>query len=95
MTDTHVQNIGVMDRCARTFLGAICLAVYFITPGLSYILALVGILLIITVILGTCPAYVLLGFNTTGSKTAGVQRVAAKAAKASKKRARKRRAKKR
>lgn len=97
MADCYVHNVGMADKCARTFLGAICLAVFFLTPLQSYLIAMVGIILIATAVLGTCPAYTVLGFNTAGvEKEAAVAKTAAKSpgAKRAKKRAKKRARKK-
>ena len=68
MSNSYVHNVGMADKCIRTFLGAICLAVFFLKPSMSYVIALVGVLLLATAILGTCPAYAILGFSTAGVK---------------------------
>ena len=77
--------MGMADKCARTFLGAICIAVYFLRPATSYILALVGVLLILSVIISICPAYILLGLSTAEQKKAARKPAKRKAKKRSRK----------
>ncbi|HSQ43968.1 MAG TPA: DUF2892 domain-containing protein [Ginsengibacter sp.] len=65
------KNIGNADRIIRLLLAALVGFLYFTnvisgTPGI--ILLIVGIVLLLTSVVGTCPLYSLFGFNTSAAK---------------------------
>lgn len=62
-------NVGGADRIVRIIVGLALLAGYFYMPGASYRwLFLIGIIPLVTGILGTCPLYSILGFSTCPMK---------------------------
>ena len=69
-------NVGTADRIFRFLLGAILIALPFAMPHLQvwanpafyYGAIAVGAVLILTGLVRFCPAYVLVGANTCGSK---------------------------
>ena len=63
-------NEGTIDRVLRVIVGLALLAAYFLTAGGSYHwLYLLGIVPLVTGLVGTCPVYSLLGFSTCPTKT--------------------------
>ncbi|NIY72707.1 DUF2892 domain-containing protein [Marivivens donghaensis] len=60
------QNEGKTDRMIRVVVGLILIGLFFAgTVGaFGWVLLIVGIVLLVTGALGTCPAYSLLGINT-------------------------------
>ncbi|TAN14764.1 MAG: DUF2892 domain-containing protein [Rhizobiaceae bacterium] len=63
------QNIGLSDRAIRTLSGLFLLAMIFLAPDAPLRwFGLIGILPLITGIVGTCPFYKLLGKSTCPSK---------------------------
>jgi hypothetical protein len=64
------KNIGMIDRLFRAVFGIGFLAaglMYF--PGLlGYLFLLLAAILVLTALLGFCPAYGLLGVTTVGNK---------------------------
>lgn len=61
------KNEGPTDRAIRAILGIAALAGFFtgiLSPPLSYLLALAGVLLLFTAIIGSCTLYTLLGIKT-------------------------------
>jgi len=66
------ENMGNRDRFLRFFLVAIAyilVNVGVITGTLKIAVGLIGIVLILTVLIGICPLYSLFGINTrSGSK---------------------------
>jgi hypothetical protein len=58
-------NVGTIDRILRVIAGLalIALALGYI-PGYQSVWGWVGIVPLLTGLLGTCPAYALFGFNT-------------------------------
>jgi hypothetical protein len=62
-----MKNVGTIDRVARVVFGALLLAfaLGYIAPGTGYNwLGWIGIVPILTAIVGFCPAYTLLGMST-------------------------------
>ncbi|MBV1707149.1 MAG: DUF2892 domain-containing protein [Hyphomicrobiales bacterium] len=59
-------NVGSVDRMARIIIGLVLLAVaYFYQTGVGmWIVGIVGVVLIGTALMRTCPAYSLLGMST-------------------------------
>lgn len=61
------RNVGGIDRILRIVIGLALIAGFFMNPdaGLRW-LYLIGILPLLTGLLGTCGLYSLLGINTCG-----------------------------
>ena len=65
------KNVGMIDRVIRIILGIILLylfAVKMVAAPWSYLVVLIGLILLITGIIGTCALYSLIGMNTLGKK---------------------------
>ena len=64
-------NEGTMDRAARIIIGAVLLAMFFLYPDASLrYWTLLGIVPLITGLVGSCPVYTLLGMSTCPVKKA-------------------------
>lgn len=60
-----VENVGKTDKIIRTIIGIIGLfGSLFLSAPWSYASAIIGAILILTAIFGTCGLYSLLGINT-------------------------------
>lgn len=60
-------NVGFLDRLARVLVGAllIAFALGWVWPGTGWnAIGWIGVLPLVTGLLGTCPAYSLLGLST-------------------------------
>ncbi|WP_146345952.1 YgaP family membrane protein [Phaeobacter marinintestinus] len=57
-----LRNEGTLDRALRIIAGLILLALVFIGPKTLW--GLVGLVPLITGLLGNCPVYQIFGFNT-------------------------------
>lgn len=63
------RNEGTLDRAIRVIVGLALLAGFFLMPEAGYRWALlIGIVPLVTGLMGSCPAYSLLGINTCGLK---------------------------
>jgi hypothetical protein len=65
------KNVGTIDRVARIIIGIALLAGFalnMVAAPLSYLVALIGIIALVTGAIGTCPAYSIIGITTTGKK---------------------------
>ena len=63
-------NEGTTDRILRILVGLALLSAYFFTSGGSYHwLYLIGIVPLVTGLIGTCPIYRLFGISTCPVKT--------------------------
>ncbi|MHA7851674.1 MULTISPECIES: YgaP family membrane protein [Roseovarius] len=59
------KNVGGIDRALRILVGAALIAGFALNQEGAYSwLYLIGIIPLVTGILGTCPAYSIFGFNT-------------------------------
>lgn len=61
------KNVGTIDRIVRIIVGIAFLAGFFlnmVASPLSYLVALVGIIALVTGAIGSCPAYSLMGIST-------------------------------
>ena len=58
------KNEGSVDRGIRAILGVVILALWFVLPGSSRYFALIGLIPLITALIGWCPLYVLFKLNT-------------------------------
>ena len=62
------QNVGSKDKMIRIIAGVILLLVlFFVQSGIRWI-GLLGIVLLVTAFLGSCPIYSVLGMNTKETK---------------------------
>jgi hypothetical protein len=64
-------NEGAADRVLRVVAGLIVLSLYFVLDGNSRYWAFVGFVPLMTGLVGYCPLYSLLGFNTCPASPAG------------------------
>ena len=60
------RNEGTVDRVVRVVVGLGILSLAFIGPKSAW--AYIGIVPVLTGLIGYCPAYSLLGMNTCGIK---------------------------
>ena len=61
-------NEGNLDRIIRVILGLIILALWFVLQGNAQYLALIGLIPLITGIIGWCPLYTIFGIDTNKRK---------------------------
>ena len=59
------KNIGNVERIVRVVLGIVVVSLAFVGPRSSW--AFLGIIPIVTGLIGYCPPYALLGIDTTSS----------------------------
>ncbi|MCB1513089.1 MAG: DUF2892 domain-containing protein [Hyphomicrobiaceae bacterium] len=63
------KNVGGIDRILRIVIGAALILGYFLNGDGAYSwLYLLGIIPLATGIIGWCPPYAMLGFNTCSMK---------------------------
>lgn len=63
------NNVGGIDKIARIVVGLALIAGFFLNADGAYRwLYLIGIVPLVTGLLGTCPLYSILGFNTCPMK---------------------------
>lgn len=63
------NNVGGIDRIARIVVGVVLIACWFLFPDLGWRwIFWVGVVPLLTGLLGTCPAYSLFGLNTCPMK---------------------------
>lgn len=55
-------NMGVTDRALRAVIGLILIALVYVGPQSPF--GWIGVVPLVTAILGWCPAYTLLGIRT-------------------------------
>jgi len=55
-------NVGTVDRVIRGLVGLFLIAMVFVGPQTPW--GWIGVIPLVTAILGFCPAYKLLGFST-------------------------------
>jgi len=63
------KNVGMIDRVIRIILGITLLYLFvvnMVAAPWSYLVALIGLILLVTGVIGTCPLYSILGMNTLG-----------------------------
>ncbi len=60
------MNVGTIDRAIRVVVGLALLALFFVYPGAwwLWITSIVGVILVATGAVGTCPIYMALGMST-------------------------------
>jgi len=59
-------NMGTIDRAARIVVGLVLLALIFVGPQTWW--GLIGFIPLVTGLVGSCPAYSLLGMSTCPAK---------------------------
>jgi len=62
------MNIGKTDRIIRIVVGIILIALVFLLKGNIRWIGLIGIVPLVTAIVGSCPLYKILGINTMKKK---------------------------
>lgn len=68
------QNVGGIDRILRAGAGSAMLYVGFVDKVIitdqfsAYLLGLFGLIIFLSGVLGSCPMYNLVGFNSCGEK---------------------------
>lgn len=60
------RNIGSLDRIARIIVGVVLLALVFVGPKTMW--GLIGIVPLVTALMGNCPLYSIFGMNTCSRK---------------------------
>jgi hypothetical protein len=73
--ETEVQmfktNVGSVDRAIRFIVGLALLAAFFLYPDASWrYWTLIGIVPLVTALMGSCPLYSMLGMSTCPVKRA-------------------------
>jgi Protein of unknown function (DUF2892) len=73
--ETEVQmfktNVGSVDRAIRFIVGLALLAAFFLYPDASWrYWTLIGIVPLVTALMGSCPLYSMLGMSTCPAKRA-------------------------
>ena len=62
----NLKNEGTIDRVLRVIFGAAVLSLVFVGPQTAW--GWIGLIPLITGLVGTCPLYSVLGINTCGLK---------------------------
>lgn len=62
------NNVGSVDKIIRVVVGLALLSLLFILEGNARWWGLIGIGPILTVVIGWCPAYTLIGVSTCKTK---------------------------
>lgn len=62
------KNVGGIDKIIRVVIGLALLSLLFILEGNIRWLGLIGIVPLLTVVIGWCPVYSLVGVNTRKTK---------------------------
>ncbi len=66
MTKLLPRNEGTVDRVLRVIFGAVLISLVFVGPQTPW--GWIGLLPLITGLIGSCPAYTLLGLRTCPMK---------------------------
>lgn len=56
------QNLGPVDRALRAIVGLVLISLIFVGPHTLW--GLIGLVPLLTAMVGSCPAYTLLGIKT-------------------------------
>ena len=56
------KNVGAVDRTLRIIVGLVLIALVFVGPQTPW--GWVGLIPLVTALIGWCPAYRLIGMNT-------------------------------
>jgi hypothetical protein len=65
------KNVGMIDRVVRIIIGIVLIAAFalsWVAAPWSYLVVLIGIIVLATGVFGTCALYSLLGMNTLGKQ---------------------------
>ncbi|HEX7951582.1 MAG TPA: DUF2892 domain-containing protein [Burkholderiales bacterium] len=62
-------NVGTLDKVVRVILGIGLLSLIFLLEGNAKWWGLVGLIPLITGLVGTCPLYMILGLSTCSAET--------------------------
>ncbi|MBU2962249.1 DUF2892 domain-containing protein [Citreicella sp. C3M06] len=62
------KNVGGIDKILRIAVGALMIAAFFLTDGPYHWLYLLGIIPLVTGLMGRCPLYALIGVNSCPMK---------------------------
>ena len=57
-------NVGGIDKAVRIIIGIVLLALFFVLEGSARWLGLIGIVPLVTALVGWCPAYAVIGVKT-------------------------------
>ena len=60
------KNEGTLDRALQVILGGVLISLVFVGPQSAW--GWVGLVPLVTGIVGSCPLYAILGINTCGIK---------------------------
>lgn len=66
------KNVGTIDRVIRIIIGIALIAVFalnMVAAPWSYLVALIGLIALVTGAIGTCALYSVLGLNTAGKSS--------------------------
>jgi hypothetical protein len=63
------RNIGTIDRIIRVVVGLVALSLIFVGPKSLW--GLLGLIPLVTALVGWCPPYAMLGIKTCRSSTTG------------------------
>ncbi len=61
------RNVGTLDRILRVIVGVILIALVFVGPKTAW--GWIGVIPLVTALIGFCPAYRLLGICTSANKS--------------------------
>jgi len=61
-------NVGTTDRIVRIVIGAALLSIFFLLEGGLRLFGLIGLIPLITGLLGSCPLYCAVGISTRSAK---------------------------
>ncbi len=59
-----IKNMGTVDRVLRILLGVVLIALVFVGPETPW--GWIGVIALVTALIGWCPAYRLFGLSTCG-----------------------------
>lgn len=61
------SNMGTLDRMIRVFVGLGLILAFFLNPAGTFSwLYMIGLVPLVTALIGTCPLYRMLGISTCG-----------------------------
>ncbi len=60
-------NVGGIDKAVRIIIGIVLLGLFFVLEGSARWLGLIGIVPLVTALVGWCPAYALIGVKTNSA----------------------------
>lgn len=64
-----MTNEGTIDRVLRVIVGAALIAIVFVGPQTPW--GWIGLIPLVTGLVGICPLYMILGINTCPTKSQG------------------------